>query len=420
MPTFKEGDRIRLATGNISITVKSYISQGGQGEVYRVSYLGQDYALKWYSKYIPPKEFYKNLMNNVKNGAAGEHFLWPRAVTSEYNGTFGYVMRLIPDEYKEYSDFLLGNVRFSSWSMMIKAAFNIVESFFLLHSKGYSYQDLNEGGFFINPGNGDVLICDNDNVAPFGVNLGVKGMPKYMAPEVVTNLSLPSTHTDRFSLAVILFRLFYIDHPLEGKYTIQFPLTDQIGAKLFGENPVFIYDPENDINRPDETAHPNVIKRWNMFPPDLNITFIRAFTSGMKDINGRITEAQWIETLVKVRSMLIKDDNGNEQFVNAYKPSELPPYCRVLKTENTAAALSDGSYIYLCQSDQMSADYNTVTGVVKSSKDNKNILGLANVTEQNWTVTLPNRNPIVVKPKTYAPLIPGTIINFGNTTATIY
>lgn len=419
MPIFKEGDRIPLAAGNVSITVKSYIAQGGQGEVYKVSYFGQDYALKWYSKYIPSQQFYENLLNNVKNGAPGKYFIWPRAVTAKYNGTFGYVMDLIPSEYEEYSSFLLGTVRFLSWSTLIKATINIVESFFILHSKGYSYQDLNEGGFFINPDNGDVLICDNDNVAPFGVNLGVKGMPKYMAPEVVTNRTCPNTHTDRFSLAVILFRLFYIDHPLEGKYTIMFPLTDHIGAELFGENPLFVYDPKNEMNRPDETAHPNIIKRWNMFPPDLNITFIKAFTKGMKDINERITEAQWIETLIKVRSMLITHD-GNEQFVNAYMTSELPEYCRVLKTENMAVALTEGSYIYKCHTDRVSMDYNTVTGVVKSSKNDKNIFGIGNVTENSWTVTLPNKNPVVVAPKSFAPLIPGAKINFGNMSAKVY
>ena len=419
MPTFKEGDRIPLESGNVSITIKSYIAQGGQGEVYRVSYLGRDFALKWYSKYIPTQEFYDNLVKNVRNGSPGEHFLWPRAVTAKYKGTFGYVMNLIPSEYEEFSSFLLGTARFSSWSMLIEAAMNIVESFLVLHSKGYSYQDLNEGGFFINAKNGDVLICDNDNVAPFGKNLGVKGMPKYMAPEVVTNRTRPNTHTDRFSLAVILFRLFYIDHPLEGKYTIQFPLTDQIGAELFGEHPLFIYDPNDDKNRPDEIAHPNVISRWNMFPPDLNITFIKAFTSGMKDINERITESQWIETLIKVRSMLIIHE-GREQFINGYKPSEMPEYCRVLKTDNNVIVLAENSYIYECHTDCTSADYKTVTGVVKSSKGDKNILGLGNVTEQSWTVTLPNKNPVTVKPKSFAPLIPGTIINFGNTTAQVY
>lgn len=419
MPTFKEGDRIPLAAGNTYITIKSYIAQGGQGEVYKVSYMGHDYALKWYSKYIPSQEFYDNLLNNVKNGSPGEHFLWPRAVTARYKGTFGYVMELIPPEYEEYSAFLLGTVRFANWSMLIKAALNIVESFFILHSKGYSYQDLNEGGFFINPKNGDVMICDNDNVAPFGKNLGVKGMPKYMAPEVVTNRTRPNTHTDRFSLAVILFRLFYIDHPLEGQYTIQFPLTDDIGAELFGENPLFIYDPNDIKNRPDAFAHPNVISRWNMFPPDLNITFIKAFTSGMKNINGRITEAQWIETLIKVRSMLINYD-GREEFVNAYNPSELPDYCRVLKTDSMVIALTENLCVYECQINRTSMAYDKVSGVVKASKSDKNILGLGNVTEQNWTVTLPNKNPVTVKPKAFAPLIPGTKINFGNITATVF
>lgn len=39
----------------------------------------------------------------------------------------------------------------------------------MLHRHGYSYQDLNDGNFFINPESGDVLICDNDNVMPQGV-----------------------------------------------------------------------------------------------------------------------------------------------------------------------------------------------------------------------------------------------------------
>ncbi len=419
MPIFKQGDRLRLASSIAEITIKDFIASGGQGEVYRILYFGKDYALKWYSKYIPSREFYDNLISNVRNGSPGEHFLWPRAVTEKYNGSFGYVMELIPEEYESYSSFLLGTAVFSSWGMLIKAALNISESFFQLHSRGYSYQDLNEGGFFINPQNGDVLICDNDNVAPFGTNLGVKGFPKYMAPEVVTDMERPNTHTDRFSLAVILFRLFYVDHPLEGKYTIRFPLTDDIGAELFGRNPTFIYDPNNDKNRPDEYAHPNVISRWNMFPPDLNIAFIKAFTGGMKDINKRITERQWIEVLLRVRSMLVVHE-GREQFVNAYKPSELPLYCRVMKTDSYAIAMAEGSCVYMCQTDSTSADYSTVSGVVKASKSDSTILGLGNASGDSWYVTLPDKAAVCVKPKGFAPLIKGTRIDFGNVKAEIY
>ena len=413
MATLRNGENIPLLGSGRYARIIDYIAEGGQGEVYRVDFNGGEYALKWYSKMTPSEAFYSNLAHNIKIGAPDQNFLWPLAVTEKVNGKFGYIMGLRPSCYKEYGEFLLGDVRFKSWDLLFKAALNIAESFFALHSKGYSYQDLNEGSFFINPDNGDVLICDNDNVAPFGENLGVKGMPKYMAPEVVTNKARPNTHTDRFSLAIILFRLFYIDHPLEGKYTIQFPLTDAIGAQLFGERPIFVYDPDNDANRPDPEAHPNVIRRWPMFPPDLTAAFTKAFTKGLKDINSRITEQQWREVLVKARGMLVRLD-GKEQFVNAYKPDTIPPDCRLLRTEEQAIALAPDSILYSCQTNRISTDYQTPTGMVRASVSDKTVYGLGNLSDGDWICTLPGKGPATIKPKAFAPLIPGTIIDFGN------
>ncbi len=413
MATLRTGESIPLLGNGQSVKILNYIAEGGQGEVYKVAFNGGEYALKWYSKIVPTDAFYANLAHNIKVGAPEEYFLWPEAITERVKGRFGYIMRLRPSSYREYGEFLLGDARFKSWDFLFKAALNIVESYFALHSMGYSYQDLNEGSFFINPDNGDVLICDNDNVAPFGENLGVKGMPKYMAPEVVLNKTRPNTHTDRFSLAIILFRLFYIDHPLEGKYTIQFPLTDAIGAQLFGERPVFIYDPNNDRNRPDPEAHPNVIQRWPMFPPDLTAAFTKAFTQGLKDINSRITEQQWREVLIKARGMLVRLD-GKEQFVNAYKPETILQGCRLLRTEEQIIALAPDSVLYNCQVDRISTDYKTPAGLVRASASDKSIYGLGNLTDKEWICTLPGKNPVRVKPKGFAPLIPGTTIDFGN------
>ena len=413
MATLKSGETIPLLGSGQSVRILNYIAEGGQGEVYKVAYNGGEYALKWYSKIVPTDAFYANLAHNIKIGAPEEYFLWPQAITEKVKGRFGYIMRLRPSCYKEYGEFLLGDARFKSWDLLFKAALNIVESYFALHSMGYSYQDLNEGSFFINPDDGDVLICDNDNVAPFGENLGVKGMPKYMAPEVVLNKTRPNTHTDRFSLAIILFRLFYIDHPLEGRYTIQFPLTDAIGAQLFGERPVFIYDPDNKINRPDPEAHPNVIERWPMFPPDLTAAFTKAFTKGLKDINSRITEQQWREVLIKARGMLVRLD-GKEQFVNAYKPETVPQGCRLLRTEEQVIALAPDSVLYKCQVDRISTDYKTPAALVKASTSNKAVYGLGNLTNKEWICTLPGKNPVSVNPKGFAHLIPGTTVDFGN------
>lgn len=419
MATLKKGDRIPLLGLSQQVKIIEYLAEGGQGEVYRVEYNGGEYALKWYSRITPSDAFYNNLAHNIQMGPPAEYYLWPLAVTKKTGGRFGYIMKLRPPEYNEYGDFLLGDARFKSWDLMFKAALNIVESYFKLHSIGYSYQDLNEGSFFINPSNGSVLICDNDNVAPFGVNLGVRGVPKYMAPEVVLNQSYPNTHTDRFSLAIILFRLFYIDHPLEGKYTIQFPLTDSIGARLFGENPVFIYDPQNPSNRPVPEAQPNVIERWRIFPPDLNAAFTKAFTAGLKDINSRITEQQWREVLVKARGMLVCLD-GKEQFVNAYQPGSLPKGCRLLHTADQIIALAPDSILYPCQIDKFSTNYLSPAALVRASNSDSSIYGLGNLTSQAWSVNVPGKGTTTIRPKGFAPLIPGVIIDFGNVMGKVF
>lgn len=384
MPSLKQNETVSTVKGD-KLKILDYIAEGGQGEVYKVEYRGNIYALKWYKPPVPGKAFYNNLFKNVSRGAPNGNYLWPKMLTVPYKNSYGYIMELCGKEFHEFSEFLLDDVRFSSYEVMILAALNIVESFRLLHSMGFSYQDVNEGSFFINPKNGDVLICDNDNVAPNFVNLGIRGMPRYMAPEVVIDEVRPNTQTDRFSLAVILFRLFYIDHPLEGKYTNNIPLTDAIGANIYGVSPLFCFDPLNDKNRPDPKTQPNVIARWNLYPPDLKLTFIRAFTKGLKNINERITENEWEDALVKTRSMLVRPD-GREQFINCYAKQKIPQGTRMMIFPDYPAIVSDNSKLYMCQVDNMSADYYTVAAIIKKSVTDKNVLGICNLTDFIWTI----------------------------------
>ena len=96
-------------------------------------------------------------------------------------------------------------MKFASLDVMLTAAINIVKAFRALHLAGKSYQDLNDGGFFIDTKTGDVLVCDCDNVAADGDNFGIGGMPGFMAPEVVRGIAKPDVLTDRYSLAVVLF-----------------------------------------------------------------------------------------------------------------------------------------------------------------------------------------------------------------------
>ncbi|MCI7212771.1 MAG: hypothetical protein MR467_01290, partial [Bacillales bacterium] len=72
---------------------------------------------------------------------------------------------------------------------------------------------------------GHKLICDNDNVTAHKRSLGVLGKMRYMAPEIVRGDKLrkngprqmPDTHSDRFSLAIILFLALCLGNPFEGR-----------------------------------------------------------------------------------------------------------------------------------------------------------------------------------------------------------
>lgn len=191
------------------------------------------------------KEFYANLENNIAKGAPTEAFLWPLGITEVQNGSFGYIMEIRPAGYEELTNFFVDSkkkqqVRFKSFTAISTAAINIIQAFRELHNRGYSYQDINNGNFFINPTTGKVLICDNDNVSPFGTNLGIMGKQRWMAPEIVTLKSDPDKQSDRFSLAVVLFRLLIYQSIRWKDNTLTPPcMTKELEKKYYGSEPIF-------------------------------------------------------------------------------------------------------------------------------------------------------------------------------------
>ena len=153
---------------------------------------------------------------------------------------------------------------------------------------------MNDGNFFIDPKTGDVLICDNDNVMPQGEKSGIMGKARYMAPEVVAG-GIPDRDSDRYSLSVILFMLFYANHPLEGKNVVECPcMTEAYEKKFYGSEAVFIYNPNNKSNRPEPGIHRNVLRRWPVLPAILRDTFTREFSEEMlRNPQKRMIEQNW-------------------------------------------------------------------------------------------------------------------------------
>ena len=98
MGLLKIDDKIKIKNGGEATIIEEFGS-GGQGTVYKVSYSGKEYALKYYHSNIfrgNAKYFYENLQNNIQKGAPTKSFLWPLAITevNKEKHTFGYLMNI--------------------------------------------------------------------------------------------------------------------------------------------------------------------------------------------------------------------------------------------------------------------------------------------------------------------------------------
>ena len=186
--------------------------------------------------------------------------MWPEDLIFAPEGkTFGYIMPLRQKNYKGLVDLLKCRVEMSLYTRC-RTAYNLAGAYEKLHASGNCYRDINYNNLFFDPDTGDVLICDNDNVAPKDMPGLVKGTYGFMAPEIIRGEAKPSRYTDQFSLAVLLFHLFCIAHPLLGKRESNIRCWDiRAQDMLYGTHPVFIYDPADDSNRPDPAVHGNAI-----------------------------------------------------------------------------------------------------------------------------------------------------------------
>ena len=410
MTELSKNSIVSLVGGGTATIIKE-LGRGGQGIVYLVEVCGEKKALKWYLN-APDDKFYRNLDQNIASGAPSDAFLWPEYLTEKQQGSYGYIMKLRPQNYYEFGNFLLAKVSFKSFTAMLSAAMKICDGFMMLHRFGYSYQDLNDGNFFIDPQTGDVLICDNDNVMPQGEKSGIMGKARYMAPEIVAG-GIPDKYSDRFSLSVILFMLFYANHPFEGAKVVACPcMTEAFEKKFYGSEALFIYDPTDKSNLPVRGIHQNVIRRWPVFPQMLRDAFIEEFSKEkLQDPSTRMIEQNWKKIISSVRdSLVVCQHCAEETFVNVSDSTDKCMNCgkdvdlsKRLVINNRSLPLTQNTYISIDED-------NTPDGVVTT--DSNGFMLIKNISTETWTVETPSGKIKTVAPNEILPVKEGLKITF--------
>jgi len=420
------GEHLQTASGK-TCNIEAYLGGGGQGEVYKVSIDGQKLALKWYFEHQATDVQRRTLEYLVKLEPPTDRFLWPIAIMSAAKVPgFGYVMKLREPRFKSLPDLMMRRAE-PSFHVLCTAGYELVNNFLELHAKGLCYYDISFGNAFLDPESGEVCISDNDNVTIDGEQTAsVNGTPGFMAPEVVVGASLPCADTDRFSLAVLLFFIFFLAHPLEGRKALEINCLDlPAKRRLYGEKPIFIFDPNDDSNRPVKGDHDNAVVYWLIYPDVFKQLFIKSFTDGLRNPkNGRIRETEWRREMIRLRDAIVYCRYCNiENFYDTQKlkvgmghkcwncKSEisLPPRLRIgeniiMLNYNTKLFPHHNGKDY---------DFSASIGEVVRHPTKPDVWGLKNMSQDNWSCTFPSGDLTVLPPGKTIPFSSGVKISFG-------
>ena len=425
------GQTVRTELSGMKCEVEKFLGGGGQGEVYRALLGTKPIALKWYFPNSATIEQRKALETLVKMGTPSNKFLWPMELTSAPGVKgYGYIMPLREARYKSIVDMMKRRIE-PGFRALATAGLELSHSYLQLHARGLCYRDISFGNAFFDPDSGEVLICDNDNVAVDGqAESSVYGTPRFMAPEIVRGEATPNTQTDLFSLSVLLFYMFMMHHPLEGKKELEIKCLDLPAMKkLYGTEPVFIFDPVDTSNRPDPVHHKNALAFWAVYPQFLRELFTRAFTDGIRNPqHGRVRESNWRAAMARLRDSIIYCGKCNaENFYDpealaaskglpgscwsCRQPLRLPPRLRIGRD---VVMLNHDTRLFLHHvDDEEKYNFSQPIATVTRHPTDPNIWGLKNLSIHNWSSTSVSGEVRDVWPGRSVTLAVGTKINFG-------
>ncbi len=406
--------------------VGSLIGQGGQGFVHVVRLpSGRELALKWFRPESASREQFEGIRALVESGSPHHRFLWPLSL-AHVPGVpgFGYVMELRDRRFLELSHLLAnrdkdGRPLDVTFAATLRMCRQLAFSFLRLHARGLCYRDISFGNVFFEQVSGDVLICDNDNVGIDNGTSRVLGTPYFMAPEVVsdtTYATLPNTDTDRHSLAVLLFYVLFMGHPLEGALTDQGLRDPAWLQEHFGLSGLFCMHPDDPSNRP-----PLIVQQyWSLYPAFVRELFEQAFVAGLTDPSRRVTEGQWIKAMDRLRDGMVRCSCGATEF---WDPAARPRFCRqcgspvdpayVVEVGRRQVAVSSVAELRADHFGVSTDDDQQIATVVPHPSD-PDRWGITNTSGRGWSAKYPGGSDVPVPPGSTVELNDGLHAHTGS------
>lgn len=274
------------------------------------------------------------------------------------------------------------------------------------------------------PVTGDVAMLGFDDIGPSGLDVPVTADARFLAPEVVRGQAPISAESDLHWLAVLLFYLFCLGHPLEGAavdaaFDEALPEPDVL-ARHFGTRPVFVFDPADATNRPVPGSP--VTRWWPIYPRFFRDLFTAAFTAGVTDpVRGRPAEPAWRDGLQRLadcawecascRAAVFFDRQDPERA--SWNCGTVPQSPLVLTITGHEIVMTPGAIVTGRHLGLPSGD----TGQVAAAETDPRHPGavvLRNLTADTWTADPDGAEPKPVKPQQRMLIRPRAVLIAGH------
>ena len=322
-------------------------ARGGEGSVHS---LPQDIGLvaKLYRADLGVQDISRRgrkieaMLSKDSSLAADQTFAWPLDALYDEKGIFaGYIMRSAADKIKlsrQLSDKLRKSM---SLEELIVTACNLARTIESAHAQSYVIGDLKPENMLVSKAVITVIDVDSfqfsasDELFPCRA-----GTPEWLPPEL-QNVSFTdqsfSLETDRWALAVIIFKLLMNDtHPFT--HRVIDPNAERTTQKENVVSGVSAHFPEtNKAKLP--IARPLMSPSVESLPPDVRNLFEQAFIVGHLARWDRPCAADWIDPLQKFRKLLKRcDKNPSHQY---WQEAAICPWCEIEEASGSVVAVKN-------------------------------------------------------------------------------
>jgi hypothetical protein len=422
------GDTVWTSAGE-PVEVGAWAGQAGQDRVYEAVPHGDRVAVRWCPPAVRAVPAPGESPSALSRQAAAKvieigrqldrAWLWPAdVVTSAEKGGFGYVVPVPGPRLEPVARLLTAPEQVVGLRTRARMGVNLTSAFASLHVLGLCHRDPSLAKVLADPETGEVAVLGFDDIGPSGLDVPVTADARFLAPAVVRGQAI-SAESDLHWLAVLLFYLFCLGHPLQGAavdaaFNEAVPEPDVL-ARHFGTRPVFVFDPADTSNRPVPDSP--VTRWWPIYPQFFRDLFTAAFTAGLADpVRGRPAERTWREGLQRLadaawecascRAAIFFDRQDPER--TCWNCGTVPGPPLVLTINGHQVIMTPGAIVTGRHLGLPSGDTQQVAAA-ETDPRHPGALLLRNLSADTWTADPDGAEPKAVKPQQQVLIRPRTM-----------